>query len=164
MARRSTIGGILRWLREAERLREGLRGLGRKKTARWSFQHFYRARRGFGGHLIVGNGRDASGMNALVLGVNHFALCASRHGKISEVSWQSEDSRGHAYRQWGHGGHRQRVNPAGERKKKMSFSTVGPTWQPDIELVCRLGLGWAGLLGRFDGLRPCKLFLLFFLV
>jgi hypothetical protein len=115
-----------------------------------------------GGHLIIGNGRDASGMNALVLGVNHFALCASRHGKISEVSWQSKDGWGHAYQQRGRGGHRRRVNPVGERKKKMSFSSVGPAWQPDTESVCRLGPGWVGLLGRFDGLRPGKLLLLIF--
>jgi hypothetical protein len=139
-----------------------LRGLGRKRSARRSFQRFYIARRGFGGHLVVGNGRDASGMNALVLGVNHFELCASRHGKISEVSWQSEDGRGHAYRQRGCGGRRRRVNSAGERKKKMSFSTVGPAWQPDTESVCRLGPGWAGLLGRFDGLRPGKFLFPFF--
>jgi hypothetical protein len=40
-----------------------------------------------------------------------------------------------------------------------------PRWSHlsvNTDSVCRLGPGWAGLLGRFDGLRPCKFFPPFF--
>jgi hypothetical protein len=35
------------------------------------------SRKGRGGHLIIGDGWDAPGMDALVLGMNHFAAAAS---------------------------------------------------------------------------------------
>jgi hypothetical protein len=80
------------------------------------------------------------------------------------VSWQSKDDWGHAYRQRGREGRRRRVDPAGERKKKMFFSSVGPTWQPDTESVSRPGPGWAGYWALLVDSDPSAGFLYFFLI
>jgi hypothetical protein len=58
---------------------------------------------------------------------------------------------------WRRGAGRRRVDPVGERKKKMSFSLVGPAWHPDTEPVSRTGLQWADVVERAAGLRLDKL-------
>jgi hypothetical protein len=54
------------------------------------------------------------------------------------------------------GAHRRAVDHAGERKKKIFFSSVGPAWQPRSERVSGLGSRWAVKLGRLDwAAAPC---------
>jgi hypothetical protein len=68
---------LLRWIlrnRENEREQGGGGELG---FPRWFSGWFYTSRKGRGGHLAIGDGWDASGMDALVLGANHFAAAAS---------------------------------------------------------------------------------------
>jgi hypothetical protein len=72
-----TLASLLWWiLRHRENERE--RGGGGELGFPWWFPGwFYMSRKGRGGHLAVGDGWDASGMDALVLGANHFAAAAS---------------------------------------------------------------------------------------
>jgi hypothetical protein len=111
-----------------------------KNGERRSSWGFYRAQQGFGAQLTVGDGRDASEMDALLWGANLFEAAANRHRRISLTMWQSTETR------WWSSLAAGDVEFAGvlasmQRKKKASsFSSRGPQLPVTYRIGMRLGL------------------------
>jgi hypothetical protein len=99
------------------------------------------------------DGGDSVVTVMLDLGMNLVNPPASGHGGMRSTLWRSMTLHGGPQKQPGHGHRRCRVTSVREAKRKMMvlFCPGGPTyWRHNEEISG--GFGWAGLVGRFDGL------------